>query len=203
MEGWHSITLLPQNIFPHANHGYVLTFPILAWRIPGTREPGELPSMGSHRVGHNWSDLTAAAAYSSKDVSQYHLLFFFFLAMPLTCGISVPWPGIEPMPPKAGIWSHPGKFFNIILLNISLLTTEVEHTVLFYRTCVFEEVFISVRCIFISLSSLFSYWCKRNLCSYKCWKYFISFCHLSFYLWCLLAKETSEKAIAPYSGTLA
>ena len=25
---------------------------ILAWRIPGTAEPGELPSMGSHRVGH-------------------------------------------------------------------------------------------------------------------------------------------------------
>ena len=26
---------------------------ILAWRIPGTGEPGRLPSMGSHRVGHN------------------------------------------------------------------------------------------------------------------------------------------------------
>ena len=25
----------------------------LAWRIPGTGEPGGLPSMGSHRVGHN------------------------------------------------------------------------------------------------------------------------------------------------------
>ena len=35
---------------------------ILAWRIPGTEEPGGLPSMGSHRVGHNWSDLAAAAA---------------------------------------------------------------------------------------------------------------------------------------------
>ena len=34
----------------------------LAWRIPGTAEPGELPSMGSHRVGHDWSDLAAAAA---------------------------------------------------------------------------------------------------------------------------------------------
>ena len=36
---------------------------VLAWRIPGTAEPGGLPSMGSHRVGHNWSDLAAAAAY--------------------------------------------------------------------------------------------------------------------------------------------
>ena len=33
----------------------------LAWRIPGTGEPGGLPSMGSHRVGHDWSDLAAAA----------------------------------------------------------------------------------------------------------------------------------------------
>jgi len=35
---------------------------ILAWRIPGAGEPGGLPSMGSHRVGHDWSDLAAAAA---------------------------------------------------------------------------------------------------------------------------------------------
>ena len=33
---------------------------VLAWRIPGTAEPGGLPSMGSHRVGHDWSDLAAA-----------------------------------------------------------------------------------------------------------------------------------------------
>ena len=41
---------------------------ILAWRIPGTGEPGGLPSMGSHRVGHDCSNLAAAAAglmYSS------------------------------------------------------------------------------------------------------------------------------------------
>ena len=35
---------------------------VLAWRIPGTGKLGGLPSMGSHRVGHNWSDLAAAAA---------------------------------------------------------------------------------------------------------------------------------------------
>ena len=34
---------------------------VLAWRIPGTAEPGGLPSMGSHRVGHDWSDLATAA----------------------------------------------------------------------------------------------------------------------------------------------
>ena len=35
---------------------------VLAWRIPGTGKPDGLPSMGSHRVGHDWSDLAAAAA---------------------------------------------------------------------------------------------------------------------------------------------
>ena len=36
---------------------------VLAWRIPGTGEPGGLPSMGSHRVRHDWSDLAAAAVH--------------------------------------------------------------------------------------------------------------------------------------------
>ena len=48
----------------------------LAWKIPWTEEPGGLQSMGSHRVGHNWSDLAAAAA-----AGLFILLFFkdFFL----------------------------------------------------------------------------------------------------------------------------
>ena len=33
---------------------------ILAWRIPGTEEPGGLPSMGSHRVGHSSSNSQVA-----------------------------------------------------------------------------------------------------------------------------------------------
>ena len=32
---------------------------VIAWRFPGTGEPGGLLSMGSHRVGHDWSDLAA------------------------------------------------------------------------------------------------------------------------------------------------
>ena len=35
---------------------------VLAWRIPGMVEPGGLPSMGSLRVGHDWSNLVAVAA---------------------------------------------------------------------------------------------------------------------------------------------
>ena len=37
---------------------------VLAWRIPGKGEPGGLPSLGPHRIGHDWSDLAAAAAIS-------------------------------------------------------------------------------------------------------------------------------------------
>ena len=37
---------------------------ILAWRIPGTEEPSGVLSMGSHRVGHDWSDLAAAVQMS-------------------------------------------------------------------------------------------------------------------------------------------
>ena len=37
----------------------------LAWKCPWTEKPGGLPSVGSHRAGHNWSNLAAAA--SNKD----------------------------------------------------------------------------------------------------------------------------------------
>ena len=42
---------------------------ILAWRIPGTEEPGGLLSMGSHRVGHDCSDLATAAAAADLNKS--------------------------------------------------------------------------------------------------------------------------------------
>ena len=45
---------------------------VLAWRIPGTGEPGGLLSMGSHRVGHDWSDLAAAAAAAYGHEFQNH-----------------------------------------------------------------------------------------------------------------------------------
>ena len=41
---------------------------VLAWRIPGTGEPGGLPSMGSHRVRHDWSDLAVAVAQKIKNL---------------------------------------------------------------------------------------------------------------------------------------
>ena len=41
---------------------------VLAWRIPGMGERGGLPSMGSHRVGHDWSDLAAEPKRNSQSV---------------------------------------------------------------------------------------------------------------------------------------
>ena len=43
----------------------------LAWKIPWTEEPGGLPSMGLHRVGHDYSNLGAAAAYCIKKQRHY------------------------------------------------------------------------------------------------------------------------------------
>ena len=47
---------------------------VLAWRIPGMGKPGGLPSMGLHRVGHDWSDLAAAAAAQAYSVSPVNSL---------------------------------------------------------------------------------------------------------------------------------
>ena len=47
---------------------------VLAWRIRGTGEPGELPPMGSHRVRHNWSNLAAAAACRKSGLSTVMLV---------------------------------------------------------------------------------------------------------------------------------
>ena len=55
---------------------------VLAWRIPGMTEPCGLLSMGLHRVGHDWSDLAAAAAYCHLSsgfadwVCRVHILIY-------------------------------------------------------------------------------------------------------------------------------
>ena len=61
---------------------------VLAWRIPGTGEPGGLPSMGSHRVGHDWTDLAAAVHVSfknelwqSRKIKVYISSFFFLMPL--------------------------------------------------------------------------------------------------------------------------
>ena len=51
---------------------------VIAWRLPGTGEPGGLPSTGSHRVGHDWRDLAAAAAGEHKANLGIPAHFFLF-----------------------------------------------------------------------------------------------------------------------------
>ena len=54
---------------------------ILAWRIPGMREPGGLPSMGSHRVRHDWSDLAAIHFWETTAGNLAQLNFVFNLLL--------------------------------------------------------------------------------------------------------------------------
>ena len=49
---------------------------VLAWRNPGMGEPDGLLSMGSHRVGHDWSDLAVAAA-----AAAFVLCFWSFVLL--------------------------------------------------------------------------------------------------------------------------
>ena len=48
---------------------------VLAWRIPGMEESGGLPSVGLHRVGHDWSGLAAAAEEEEKKNKGYEKIF--------------------------------------------------------------------------------------------------------------------------------
>ena len=57
---------------------------VLAWRIPGMAGPGGLPSMGSHRVGHDWSDLAAAAESKFLGLASFHCTLLF----PYTSSVS-------------------------------------------------------------------------------------------------------------------
>ena len=60
---WHSAFFwLPCWLRTHSS--------VISWRIPGMGEPGGLPSMWSHWVGHDWSDLAAAAAAAGSDAKE-------------------------------------------------------------------------------------------------------------------------------------
>ena len=77
-KSWTRLSNFPFTFHFHALEKEMATHSsILAWRIPGTGEPGGLPSMGSHRVGHDSSDLAATALSDSvcvlTDSQQKHL----------------------------------------------------------------------------------------------------------------------------------
>ena len=72
---------------------------ILAWRIPWTEEPGGLPSMGSHRVRHDWSDLAAAAAACLLSWWYYPTISVSLTSFP-PCPQSFPELGSFPISPS-------------------------------------------------------------------------------------------------------
>ena len=84
-EGWTQLSDFTFTFHFHALEKEVaIHSSFLAWRIPGTGEPGLLPSMGSHRVGHDWSDLAAAVSFSmcqsgSSHFKSYLILFYSLL----------------------------------------------------------------------------------------------------------------------------
>ena len=73
---------------------------VLAWRIPGMGEPRGLPSVGSHRVGHDWSDLAAAAASR---------VWLFVTPWTVACQSSLPSPspGVCSNSCPLSQWCHP------------------------------------------------------------------------------------------------
>ena len=89
---------------------------VLAWRIPRMGEPGGLPSLGSHRVGHDWSDLVAAADF---------LMFYCFPL--LLCIISLQ---IAFLSLLAFLWNS---VFNWV--HLSFLFSSAFHFSLFSAIC--------------------------------------------------------------------
>ena len=87
----------------------------LAWRILGMGQPGGLMSMGSHRVGHDWSDLAAAAAAASQlnIWKQHHLL--------LSCA-----------------YSQTGSEYHLMCVQITQVSCSVGWWDL--RFCIFHEI---------------------------------------------------------------
>ena len=81
MKSWTRLSQFTFTFHFHALEKEMATHSnVFAWRIPGRREPGGLLSMGSHRVGHNWSDLAAAAAGKAgyrKCLTKIKLKAFF------------------------------------------------------------------------------------------------------------------------------
>ena len=80
---------------------------VLAWRIPGMGEPGGPPSMGSHRVRHNWSDLAAEAANLPYLFREWFMLLFKSLVRKFeskNCSRKTPISALLTMPKPSIVW---------------------------------------------------------------------------------------------------
>ena len=60
---------------------------VLALRIPGTGEPDGLPSVGSHRVGYDWSDLAVEVKYAEWQYTALRYSFFYLNQSIVSCPV--------------------------------------------------------------------------------------------------------------------
>ena len=74
-EGWTQLSNFTFTFHFHALEKEMATHSsILAWRIPGKAEPGGLPSIGSHRVRHDWSNLACMQALEKETATHSSVL---------------------------------------------------------------------------------------------------------------------------------
>ena len=95
---------------------------VLAWRIPGTGEPAGLPSLGSHRVGHDWSDSAAVGVYvNSADI--YFMPQFFFVLLAFSNFVSYQFL-VQVLKLPSISWADQ-RASNVPFLYLKLITTSV------------------------------------------------------------------------------
>ena len=124
---------------------------VLAWRIPGMGEPGGLPSMGSHRVGHDWSNLAAAAAGADNYVFPHNCCSVTHLC-PTLCHLILQYS------------RHPCSSLLFLLNLFRLISTELmmpsNHFILWQPPSLPASVFPRIR-IFSKEQALFIRWPKN------------------------------------------
>ena len=106
---------------------------VLAWRIPGTGEPGGLPSMGSHRIGHDWSDLAAAAAFC----------IMIMLSLSLSYSINLSWDKYHTIPTFSQVRSQQSDYTCIWKKKEARITWKIGKKRLVFRCLVILSQFHS------------------------------------------------------------
>ena len=142
---------------------------ILAWRIPGTGEPGGLPSMGSHRVGHHWSNLAGAAAAgplkmfpkfgtmsTGKNIVQICIIMYMFskvkMKIHLFVSIKISLTGLLPDLPLQSNSHSAGIVISRLIPNIFILsliwetsrTYQIIVTILNYNSSEVQDTFLVI-----------------------------------------------------------